>query len=162
MKKLAKIVLNQSFPLIVSVVAVYALFLSAILQLSGQLSLKSRLSSSIQSSQVLGKVSSPPTIQPPGELFARNQRCIAGGTVNVDLFWRLDPWTYGYWVFLYDGESWQKRWITVKAPTKDGLISLTWQGLKPNSFYYWTVIGWNRVGFSGWAPIQYFQTVRCR
>ena len=160
MDKLAKIIQSPLFVIALSVVAVYALFLSAILQLSSQLSLKSRLET--PPAQVLGEVSSPVVPQPPSGLLARNQRCIAGGTVNVDLFWRLDPQAGGYWIALYGEGGWQTKWMAVKTPTSDGLISLTWQNLKPNSFYYWTMTVWSKAGFSPWAQIQYFQTSNCR
>jgi len=163
MDKLTRIIQSPSFAVIVSVVVVYTLFLSAVLQFSNHLSLQTRSETKTSSDQVLGETSSPQTIQPPSGLLARNFRCAAGGTVSVDLFWQLDPQSYGYWIALYDFvKGWETKWTWVKNPIGDGLVSLTWQNLKPNSVYYWTIIAWDKTAFSPWAPIQYFQTVNCQ
>jgi hypothetical protein len=158
--KLVEIILKPSFVLILSIVAVYAIFLSAILQLSSQLSSRSRLATSPQ--QVLGETSLPGISQTPSGLLARNQRCIGQQAVNIDLFWQQSSWASGYWIALFADGRWQTRWMGVRTPTSDGWISLTWENLNPGDIYYWTITAQGKSGFSPWAPIQYFQTSWCR
>lgn len=159
MEKWARIILKPSFVLIVSIVVVYALFLSAIFQLYKERSQKA--TSYPVAQQVLGETTTPTPFQTPTGLMARNQRCTSQGTVDVDLFWKQSSQALGYWLAVFVDGRWQMKWIALKVPTSDGLVSISWTGLKPRQIYYWTVIAWQKSSYSPWAPIQYFQTVNC-